>query len=521
MIEITGNTLTIENVIEVARNKVQVALLSEKAYLRMESCRSWIEDTILQNTESYYGVNTGVGSLVSQRINPTQASILSRNIVLSCAAGIGEPLSEEIVRAMLLIRANSLAMGYSGVRPLIVNTLIKMLNNGVVPYIPAKGSVGASGDLAPLAHLALVLSRDSTDDVENSGQAWFEGVLMSGKEAMTRAGIPRVILKAKEGSSLTNGTTLMVSVATIAQYDSEILVKQAEITAAMSLEGLLGFSASFDPATHRVNGQPGQIETSDHIRALIGGSSLVDSRVEQVQDAYSLRCIPQVIGSVRDVLSFLRKRLSAAINAPCDNPLIFEGTTPENPFRVISGGNFHGEGLAMWLDFLGIAMAELGSISERRTFRLLTPDLNAGLPAMLISSSELNSGLMVTQVTAAALVSDNKTLAHPDSVDSIPTSANQEDFVSMGANSARHALEILSNVRIIIAIELLAATQAIDLRLDGGKKLGLGTLLAYQLVRKYVSFLEHDRPVSVDIQLLADLLARGELLKSVQKILKI
>jgi histidine ammonia-lyase len=484
----------------------------------MESSRSCIEDTIQQNTESYYGVNTGVGSLVSQRINPTQASILSRNIVLSCAAGIGEPLSEEIVRAMLLIRANSLAMGYSGVRPLIVNTLINMLNNGVIPYIPAKGSVGASGDLAPLAHLALVLSRDSTDDIKNSGQAWFEGVLMSGKEAMTRAGIPRVILKAKEGSSLTNGTTLMVSVATIALYDSEILVKQAEITAAMSLEGLLGNSASFDPATHYVNGQPGQVETSDHIRALIGGSSLVDSRVEQVQDAYSLRCIPQVIGSVRDVLSFIRKRLSAAINAPCDNPLIFEGTTTENPYRVIPGGNFHGEGLAMWLDFMGIAMAEIGSIAERRIFRLLTPELNSGLPAMLVSSSDLNSGLMVTQLTAAALVSDNKTLAHPDSVDSIPTSANQEDFVSMGANSARHALEIINNVRIIVAIELLAATQAIELRPGGPNKLGSGTIVAFQLVRKLVPFLEQDRSLTPDIEILANLLSRGELLASVQKV---
>ncbi len=518
MIEITGSTLTIEDVMAVARKKAQVAPLSDEVYVRMESSRRWIEEIVQQDEDSFYGINTGVGSLVSQRINPTKANILSRNIVLSSAVGIGEPLSEEIVRAMLLIRANSLALGYSGVRPLIVNTLIKMLNYGVIPFIPSKGSVGASGDIAPLAHLAIVLSRDSTETDEYSGQAWFEGKLMSGKEAMSRAGIPQVILEAKEGSSLTNGTTLMVSMGTIAIYDSEILVKQAEITAALSIEGLLGFSATFDPATHRVNGQPGQIETAARIRSYLTGSCLVDSSNLQVQDAYSLRCIPQVIGAVRDVLIFLRERLTAAINAPCDNPLIFESTTTEKPYRVISGGNFHGGGLAMWLDFLGIAMAELGGIAERRIFRLLTPELNAGLPAMLVSSSELNSGLMVSQVTAAALVSDNKTLAHPDSVDSITTSANQEDYVSMGANSARHAVEILSNVQIIIAIELLAAAQAIDLRPDGVKNLGHGTLLAYKLIRSCVSFLEHDRPLSGDIQLLADLLARGDLLTSVQNV---
>lgn len=514
--EITGRTLTIEEVIAVARQKTKVAPLDGEISARMEASRSWIEETVRQDKGTYYGVNAGVGSLATHRISPAQSQALSRNIVLSCASGIGEPLSEEIVRAMLLIRANSLALSCSGVRPVIVSTLIDLLNRGVTPYIPAKGSVGASGDLAPLAHLAVVISRSPAENVDYSGQAWFEGKLLAGTEAMQRAGIPQVILEAKEGSSLTNGTTFMTAVGAIAVYDSEMLLQQAEIAAALSFEALLGLTASFDPATHQANGQPGQIETAAHMRSLLKGSRLVDTLPERVQDAYSLRCIPQVIGPVRDVLKFIRERITAALNATSDNPLIFPNTLTGESFRAVSGGNFHGEGLAMWLDFLGIAMAEVGSIAERRIFRLLTPELNAGLPAMLVSASGLDSGLMVSQLSAAALVSDNKTLAHPDSVDSIPTSANQEDFVSMGANAARHALEIVSNVRFIVAVELLNAAQAVDLRPDGPARLGHGTRLAYQHIRNLVSYLEHDRALSSDIQSLAELLARGEMLASVQ-----
>ena len=285
---------------------------------------------------------------------------------------------------------------------MIVSTLIDMLNRGVTPYIPAKGSVGASGDLAPLAHLAIVLSRDPAEKEEYSGQAWFEGELLPGADAMARAGIPQLILETKEGSSLTNGTTFMVAAGTIALYDSELLVQQAEIAAALSIEGLLGLSAAFDPATHQANGQPGQIETAARMRFLLDGSRLVDTMPQRVQDAYSLRCIPQVIGPVRDVLKFIRERMAAALNATSDNPLIFPDTVTGESFRAVSGGNFHGEGLAMWLDFLGIAMAEVGSIAERRIFRLLTPELNAGLPSMLVSASGLDSGLMVSQLTAAA-----------------------------------------------------------------------------------------------------------------------
>lgn len=512
MIEITGNTLTVKDVISIARHKVEVAPLSEEICARMEASRSWIEQTLQRETDTFYGVNAGVGSLATQRISFAQSRALSRNIVLSCASGIGEPLSVEIVRAMLLIRANSLALSFSGVRPIIVRTLIDMLNRGVTPYIPAKGSVGASGDLAPLAHLAAVLSRDPGENVDYSGLAWFDGNLLTGEEAMRRAGIPRLILEAKEGSSLTNGTTFMVGAGALALHDSEMLVEQAEVAAALSIEGLLGLSAAFDQATHQANGQPGQLETAAHLRSLLDGSHLIDTVPQRLQDAYSLRCIPQVIGPVRDVLKFVRERITAALNASCDNPLVFPDTINGESFRIVSGGNFHGEGLAMWLDFMGIAMAEVGSIAERRIFRLLTPELNGGLPAMLASESGLDSGMMVSQLTAAALVSDNKTLAHPDSVDSVPTSANQEDFVSMGANAARHTLEIISNVRVIVAIELLVAAQAVDLRSDGPARLGRGTVLAYRQVRKRVSFLEHDRALSPDIQSLTELLETGELL---------
>jgi histidine ammonia-lyase len=516
MIEITGHTLTIEDVLAVARQKARVAPLSESVRAQMQASRQWIDEIIRRDEDTVYGVNSGVGPLAARRISPDQARALSRNLVLSCVTGQGEPLPDEIVRAMLLIRANSLALGYSAVRPVVVSTLIEMLNRGLTPYIPAKGSVGASGDLTPLAHIALVLTRDQDDQDEYSGFAWFKGELLPGAEAMARAGIPRLILEAKEGLSLTNGTTFMLAAGTLALSDSEMLVEQAEIAAALTIEGLLGLTSAFDADIHKVSCQPGQIETAAHLRILLEGSRLVDSMPERVQDAYSLRCIPQVIGPMRDVLKFIRERISAALNATSDNPLIISKKTTSDSFRALYGGNFHGQGLAIWLDFLSIVMAELGSFSERRIFRLLTPELNAGLPAMLVATSGLDSGLMISQYTAAALASDNKTLAHPDSVDSIPTSANQEDFVSMGANAARHTLEVISNVRRILAIELLNAAQAIELRPDGPHRLGRGTDAAFEQVRSRVPFLEHDRALAPDIQALTELLASGEMLTAVQ-----
>jgi histidine ammonia-lyase len=519
MIEITGQTLTIEQVLAVARFGEAVAPLGPEVRARLNESRQWVEETLQRNETAVYGVNTGVGILSAHRIGPQQARRLSRNLVLTVANGVGEPLPREIARAMMLVRANSLALPYSGARPVVVDTLIEMLNRGVTPLIPEKGSLGASGDLCPLAHMALVLSCDPQDADDGSGQAWFEDQVLSGAEAMAAAGIPRLVLEAKEGLSLTNGTTFMAAAGAIALYDAEQLLLQAEIAAALSMEGLLGITQAFDPAIHEANRQPGQIQAAANLRALLQGSQLVDSYAGRIQDAYSLRCIPQVVGPVHDILGFLRQRLADALNATSDNPLIFPASPGDGAFRTLLGGNFHGQGLSMWLDFLANAMAAVGNIAERRIFRALIPELNAGLPPMLVDSQGLDSGLMFPQYTAAALVSDNKTLAHPDSVDSIPTSANHEDFVSMGANAARHTLEVVRNVRDIVAIELLTAAQAIDLRPQGPEKLGRGTRPAYDQVRQKAAFLEHDRALAPDIQALSELLAGGELLEAVKAVL--
>jgi len=519
MIHLDGESLTIEDVAAVARRRVSIEPLEAAARERMRASQSWVDDAIRQKGAIIYGVNTGFGPLATSRIDADQARKLSRNLILSCACGVGTPLPAEVVLGMMLIRANTLARGNSGARPVVAETLIAMVNRGVIPYVPAKGSLGASGDLAPLAHIAVVLTRDLEEsDSGYSGRAWYGGKLLSGADAMSQAGIERLILEAKEGLALTNGTNMMVAAGALAVHDAENLVRHAEIAAALSLESLLGLSSAFDPALHEANCQPGQTHTAANIRLLIKGSSLIDSRPERIQDAYSLRCVPQVIGPTRDALAFLRQRFTCALNASTDNPLIFLNTDGEGA-RAISGGNFHGQGPAMWLDFLGIALADVGSIAERRVFRLTTPELSDGLPSMLVKSSGLDSGLMVTQYTAAALVSDNKTLAHPDSVDSIPSSGNQEDHVSMGANAARHALEIVDNVRYIIAIELLCAAQGVDLRQDGPKHLGRGTAAAYAVVRRCVPFLEHDRETSSNIESLAELIQSGALLEEVRQAL--
>lgn len=520
MIQLTGQDLTIEQVVAVARGGEQVAPLSEEVQARMWASQRWVDAAVKSRT-TIYGVNTGFGPLATTSIAPEETRKLSRNLILSCLAGVGDPIPADWTRAMMLIRANSLAKGYSGVRPVVVETLIEMLNRGVTPWVPAKGSLGASGDLAPLAHIAVVLTRDpstakdtsltagETEDGGFSGQAYFDGQLMSGAEAMARAGLPRLVLEAKEGLALSNGTTFMAAAGALGVYDAERLIEQAEMAAALSFEALLGITSALHPALHEANGQPGQMQVAANLRKLLEGSRLVDSAPHKVQDAYSLRCTPQVLGPVRDTLVFLRERFTGAINAASDNPLIFVDSTSttelqlelETPRgRAISGGNFHGQGPAMWLDFLAIAVAEIGDLSERRTFRLLDPALNGGLPSMLVPTSGLDSGLMIPQYTAAALVSDNKTLAHPDSVDSIPSSANQEDHVSMGANAARHAREVIWNTQRIIAIEMITAAQGIDLRPDGPARLGKGTRKGYAMVREVVRFLDHDRETTGDIE---------------------
>lgn len=513
-IDITGKKLTIEEVNAVAYNLAKVNLLDQETKARMTTTQEWLDQAIQKQDTVFYGINTGFGSHANETIDPDQASQLSRNVILADVAGIGRPLPAEIVRAMMVIRANTIAGGPSGIRPKVVETLIEMLNKGVTPYVPEKGSLGASGDLVPLAAIAVVATCDA-DGGGYSGKAWYAGELMSGDKAMRKAGISRLKLIAKEGNSLINGTAFMAAVGCLAVDRCEKLIRHAEIATALSLEAMLAASAAYHPALHKASNQAGQISVAQNITRLFQGSLLIDS-TKRVQDAYSLRCVPQVMGPVTDTVAFARGYIKRTLNAGIDNPLIFE-SDGEEPFVCLSGGNFHGQGLAFMMDFLSIAMSEVANISDRRSFALLTPALNHGLPSMLIPANGLNTGLMVAQYAGAALVSDNKTLAHPDSVDSIPTSADQEDHVSMGANGARHLWEILENVTNVIAVEFLCAGQAIDLREDGPKRLGQGSTIAHAMIRKGVDIYDQDKEMSPDINRLAKLIKRGAILEAIDK----
>lgn len=509
MLQLTGNSLTLDDVVAVARHHHPVAPYAAAVRATMQASVAWVAEALHHPTAPpIYGVTTGFGPLARTRVAPHQAQQLSRNLILNCLAGVGDPLPLAVVRAMMLIRANLFANGLSGIRPEVAETLIHMLNAGVTPWVPRQGSLGASGDLAPLAHIAVVLTCDP-DGGGDSGRAHYQGEWLTGAEAMRRAGLPRHAPHAKEGLALTNGTTLMAAVAALAVTEADTLLAHAELAAALSFEAHCGLTEALAPELHAANRQPGQMAVAERLRARLAHSTLVNSLPDKVQDAYSLRCVPQVIGPAHDLLDFVRGRVADTLNAVSDNPLIF---VEAEGGHKISGGNFHGQGLSLWLDALRVALAGVANQSERRTFRLLTPELSDGLPAMLVRSSGLDSGLMIPQYTAAALVSDNKTLCHPDSVDSIPSSGNQEDHVSMGANAALHTLAVLDNVRRILAIELLTAAQAIDLRPNGPARLGVGTRPAHTRLRRTVHFLEHDRATTPDIEALADLIASGDLL---------
>jgi len=518
IIALKGTGLTIEDLVAIARSAAPVAGLTDEDVARLAPSRAWIREAVEGGEEIIYGVNTGFGSLAGTRIAPAQTRLLSRNVILKCAVGVGDPLPRDWVRAMMAVRAHSLARGVSGVRPEIVRTFLDMLNRGVIPRVPSKGSLGASGDLAPLAHIAVVATAGPEDMPEDySGEAWFEGRLSTGAEAMAAAGIPRPRLEAKEGLALTNGTTMMIAGAALALHDSRRILAHAELAAALSFEALRVLGEAFHPLLHEANNQPGQIRCAARLRELLAGSRLVDSDPDKVQDAYSIRCTPQVLGPVHDVLDFLAGRIEAGLDAASDNPLVFVERDDHPTRKAVSGGNFHGAGPALWLDILGIAIAEVANISDRRVFRLLTPELSGGLPAMLVAEAGLNGGLMTTQYTGAALVSDNKTLAHPDSIDSIPTSANQEDHVSMGANAARHAWEIVDNVKKVIAIELLAASQAVYLRAEGPERLGRGTRGVYAAIRERIEPVVADRALAPDFALIEDLIDSGRLLEAADR----
>lgn len=512
-----GAPLTLDAVVRVARHHAPVQL-DAAARKKITASRAWVEQIVARGEPITYGINTGFGVFANVQVSGAQARDLMRKLILSHAVGVGPALPEEVVRATMLIRANALAQGFSGVRVEVVETLLEMLNRGVHPVIPAKGSVGASGDLAPLSHLALVLSTDEKDDDAESGAAIFQGERLSGKTAMARAAIPRLILQAKEGLALNNGTAVSTALTLLAAADARNLIAHSALATALTVEAVRGAANAFDARIHDAARHRGQQEIAAQIRAWLQGSQLVD-KAQRVQDAYSIRCAPQVAGAALDALRYATARLEEEINAATDNPLIFVQAEGENGV-ALSGGNFHGESVAMSAALLAIAVAEIGSISERRTFRLLDGKLNDGLPMMLVERGGLNSGLMMAHVTAAALVSENKTLAHPDVLDSIPTSANQEDHVPMAANAARHLREIVWNVEYILAIELVAAAQALDLRLrnegKGSEMLGQGTRAAFARLRADVPYLAEDRVMDRDLDAAAALIHAAALLDGVR-----
>jgi histidine ammonia-lyase len=503
IIKINGNMLTLDEIVKVARQGYKVELTVE-AEDRVIKSRS-IVDEIVNNNRVIYGITTGFGKFSDVTISGEDCKQLQTNLIISHACGTGKSFSNEVVKTIMLLRANALAKGYSGIRLSTLKTLIQMINSGLNPIIPEKGSLGASGDLAPLAHMVLPML--------GYGEAEFNGEILPGKEAMEKAGIEIIELTAKEGLALINGTQVMTAVGALAVYDSINLLKISDIAAALSLEALRGVKDAFDPRTHSIRPHKGQIQTAKNILNLTEGSTFITSQGEiRVQDAYSLRCIPQVHGASKDAVEYIKSKVDIEINSVTDNPIVTEEGD------VISGGNFHGQPMAISFDFLGIAMAEMASISERRLERLINYQLN-DLPAFLVKEGGLNSGFMITQYAAAALVSENKILAHPASVDSIPSSANQEDHVSMGTIAARKGRDIIENVQRVLATEIMAACQAIDFR--EGFTLGAGTKQAYEVVRENVEFIEKDVIMYVELDKVTNLVKDGSILKRVEQKTKV
>lgn len=493
-IQLNGNDLGFREVRSIL-NKVAAVRISDEAWTKIDRSRTVI-DSHLEKGKVIYGVNTGFGKLSDTVISAGDLEELQLNLVRSHACGIGEPFSENVSRAMLLLRANALAKGYSGIRRETLQLLVDCINNGVHPVIPSQGSLGASGDLAPLSHLALVLAGE--------GEAVYKGHRMNGRKALEKVGLRPIRLKAKEGLALINGTQGMTALGTISYLEANDLAKFADAIASLTFESLRGIVDAFYPESHAVRPYFEQAEVAAKILSYVDGSLLTTKQGElRVQDAYSLRCIPQVHGAIRQVVKYAEENLLIEINSATDNPLVFAESG-----KIISGGNFHGEPIAFAMDFLGIAMAELGSISERRVERLVNPQLN-DLPAFLSPRPGLDSGLMIVQYAAASLVSENKTLAHPASVDSIPSSANQEDHVSMGTTAARHAYRIIENTRRILAIEAICAAQAASIR--GPEKLAPKTKKLYEKIRSLVPEITSDRSCSSDIETISSAIKNGEI----------
>jgi histidine ammonia-lyase len=496
MLELRGQPLTLDQIVAVANGQEQVTLAAE-ARARCESSRAVVERIVEQN-RTVYGVNTGFGKLSDVHIDPAQLRELQLNLVRSHSCGLGNPLSEAESRAMLLLRANVLACGLSGARPVIVETLVAMLTRGVTPVIPEKGSVGASGDLAPLAHLALAAIGE--------GEAFYKGERLASAAALERAGIEPLKLEVKEGLTLLNGTQAMGAVGALALYRAERVARLADVAGAMSLEALKGTPVAFDERIHAARPHVGQIEVAAHLRKLLEGSEIRASHLEndpRVQDAYSLRCMPQVHGAVRDALRHARTVVETESGSATDNPLVFAESGD-----VLSGGNFHGAPLALAFDYAAIAVTDLMSITERRIDRMVNPDANENLPAFLTRQPGTSSGFMMLQVTAVALLSEAKILAHPASVDNVPTDGGKEDHVSMGMTGATKLRAIVDIAEAATAIELITGAEALEYR----KPLtpGRGVQSAYEIVRAQVPLLEADRSMSADINGIIDAIRQGK-----------
>ncbi len=500
-IKLDGSNLTIAELAAIARCGLKVSL-APPVTERIEKARKVVEDAV-KNKKTVYGVTTGFGALAGVILSKDQTKDLQRNILLSHSAGVGQPFNEETTRAIMALRVNTLAKGFSGIRLSALKTLIEMVNKGVLPIIPEKGSVGASGDLAPLAHMGLVMIGE--------GEAIYNNTRMAGGGAMKKAGIPILQLEEGEGLALINGTQVMTAIGALAIHDSTNLIKAADIAAGMTLEVLLGSNVELNQKIHDTRPHPGQSLCAENLRKIISGSATTTSHKDfsRVQDAYTIRCSPQVHGASRDALGYARRVIETEINSATDNPMVFYETG-----EILNGGNFHGQPVGLAMDFLTIGLSEFANISERRIERLVNPQLS-GLPAFLTRNPGLNSGLMLAQYTAAALVSENKILSHPATVDSIPTSANKEDHVSMGTIAARKCRDVLKNVEYVTAIELLCAAQALDLFTN--LRPGGGTLATYNLIREHISHMEVDRVLSRDIDALYDLVHSGRLVEAVEK----
>jgi histidine ammonia-lyase len=499
-VTLDGHNLTVEKVVQVARENEKIAIHPE-AIERIKKCRDLLEEKI-KKREIVYGVNTGIGELSEVVLTQEQVEKYQRYLIYSHAAGYGKPLPIDVVRAAILSRINCHCHGHSGLRPVIVETLKEMLNKGVTPVVCEKGSVGACGDLSPMAQMALVPMGE--------GEAFYKGERLPGKEAMDRAGIPVIVYEARDGLATINGSNIIVGLGVLEIYDAERWIKNAEIAAAMTLEVLNANMKAYDERLHKVRGYPGALEASENIRRITEGSQLLTQKGKKVQDCYSLRSTPQVMGAARDALKWARYMLETELNGAADNPTFF----PEEDL-VLTGANFQGTPMAFGLELLGMAITTVCVLSERRTNRLMNPHLSVGLPAFLTKGAGMFSGLMLSQYTAGALICENRILSHPAATGSIPAAADQEDFVSMGMTTALKTQQIIDNAQAVLGIEFMAGAQAVDFRKP--IKPGKGVQAVASTIRKYVDHLEEDRPLFDDINKLKEVVESGEILEVVEK----